>query len=244
MPAAVGITLSGQVSFDGQSLFEGLTLSLPAGKWTCLLGASGVGKSTLLKLLAGLDIGGEFYGRIDTSDHQSLSGRVAYMAQSDLLYPWLNVKQNIQLGNRLRGTLVGEQRAQALIEQVELKKHINKKPWQLSGGMRQRVALARTLMEDTPVVLLDEPFSALDARTRASMQEMAFSALQGKTVLLVSHDPAEAARLAHQLYLMSESGATSFALDETPPIRAIDHPATLRAQAQLLLNLRRCPHHV
>ena len=244
MPAAIGITLSGQVSFDGQSLFEGLTLSLPAGKWTCLLGPSGVGKSTLLKLLAGLDIGGEFNGRIDTSDHQPLSGRVAYMAQSDLLYPWLNVKQNIQLGNRLRGAPVDEQRVQALIEQVELKKHINKKPWQLSGGMRQRVALARTLMEDTPVVLLDEPFSALDARTRASMQEMAFSALQGKTVLLVSHDPAEAARLAHQLYLMSESGATPFALDETPPIRAIDHPATLRAQAQFLLNLRRCPHHV
>ncbi len=239
MSSSVSVEFTGSVKFDDKPLFTDLSLCLPAQKWTCLLGSSGSGKSTILKLLAGLPFGGTFSGVITSSDQQTLKGRVAYMAQSDLLFPWLDVKQNIMLGNRLRGETAHWERAEQLIQQVQLQDHINKKPHELSGGMRQRVALARTLMEDTPVVLLDEPFSALDAKTRADIQELAFSALKDKTVLLVSHDPAEAARLSHQLYIISSTGATLQKLDVNAPIRAVDDPATLQAQAQLLLLLKR-----
>ncbi len=242
MPAQVGVTFNGSVNFDSKPLFTDLSLTFPACVWTCLLGPSGSGKSTILNLLAGLPFGGTFSGEVTTNDRQSLEGRVAYMAQSDLLFPWLDVKQNIMLGNRLRGDTLNLTLADALIEQVQLQGHVNKKPHELSGGMRQRVALARTLMEDTPVVLLDEPFSALDARTRADMQELAFSALKNKTVLLVSHDPAEAARLSHQLYVLTNTGAISYALEASEPIREIDDPAMLRAQAKLLLLLKQDQH--
>lgn len=234
----VSVDFTGSVNFKGTPLFTDLSVTLPAEKWTCLLGPSGSGKSTILTLLAGLPFGGTFDGKITPSDQQSLEGRVAYMAQSDLLFPWLNIKQNIMLGNRLRGEVANVTQADHLIEQVQLQDHISKKPHELSGGMRQRVALARTLMEDTPVVLLDEPFSALDARNRADMQELAFSVLENKTVLLVSHDPAEAARLSHQLYVLTTHGAVSYQLDESKSIRAIDDSATLKAQAQLLLLLK------
>ena len=235
---SVGVEFIGDVHFDDSPLFSNVHLKLPAGQWTCLLGPSGSGKSTILKLLAGLPIGGTFTGSMVTRDGPSLEGRIAYMAQSDLLFPWLNVKQNIMLGNRLRGEQANRVRAEELIQQVQLKDHSHKKPHELSGGMRQRVALARTLMEDTPMVLLDEPFSALDAKTRSDMQEMAFEALKDKTVLLVSHDPAEAVRLAHQLYVLSNTRAYLYQLEVSQPIRAIDDPGTLQAQAKLLLMLK------
>ncbi|WP_423906182.1 ABC transporter ATP-binding protein [Candidatus Spongiihabitans sp.] len=234
----IGVRLFGSVTYDGRCLFEGLFLELVAGQWNCLLGRSGVGKSTLLRLLAGLSTGGEFTGEIVAEDGYPVNDRISYMAQSDLLFPWLNVKHNVMLGQRLRGDHANVERACELIQRVGLSEHIDKRPHQLSGGMRQRVALARTLMEDTPVVLLDEPFSALDARTRSDMQELAFEVLKGKTVLLVTHDPAEAVRLSHHLYLMSEQGVTAQSFKAAEPIRAVDDTAMLKAQADLLMTLR------
>jgi putative hydroxymethylpyrimidine transport system ATP-binding protein len=235
----LGVRMSGSFHHDGSLLFEGLAMELAAEKWTCLLGPSGVGKSTVLRLLAGLSTGGEFTGEIVADDGLGVAHRISYMAQSDLLFPWLNVRQNVMLGQRLRGDGSTARSADELIQQVGLGAHISKRPAQLSGGMRQRVALARTLMEDTPLVLLDEPFSALDARTRSEMQDLAFRVLEGKTVLFVTHDPAQAVRLSHHLYLMSESGLTEHTLELAAPIRKVSDTMVLSAQSELLVSLKR-----
>ena len=219
-------------------LFDGLDLVLEAGQWTCLLGPSGVGKSTLLRLVAGLDTGGEFDGSIESSNSRPLREQVAYMAQSDLLLPWLNVRANVMLGATLRGEVRKLERADQLIEEVGLGTHAEKRPHELSGGMRQRAALARTLMEDKPLLLLDEPFSALDARTRSEMQELAFEVLMDRTVMLVTHDPSEAARIAHRVYLLTETGLHQPDVTGRPPIRAFDDPEALNIQSRLFSALR------
>lgn len=232
-----GITLRGRHTLDGKPLFEA-DITLGAGEWTCLLGPSGVGKSTVLRLLLGLETGGHFNGDIRASDGAPLTGRLGYMAQSDLLMPWLSVTDNVVIGAQLRGQPPDHGRAKTLLDRVGLSAHATKTPAALSGGMRQRAALARTLMEDRPVVLLDEPFSALDAGTRADMQELAAEVLQDKTVLLVTHDPAEAARLGHQILVMAHDGVDSWPVPPTPPIRDIDASETLACQALLLAHLR------
>ena len=219
-------------------LFEGLDLVLEAGQWTCLLGPSGVGKSTLLRLVAGLNTGGEFDGSIESTNSRPLREQVAYMAQSDLLLPWLNVRANVMLGSTLRGEVRKLERADQLIEEVGLGMHAEKRPHELSGGMRQRAALARTLMEDKPLLLLDEPFSALDARTRSEMQELAFEVLMDRTVMLVTHDPSEAARIAHRVYLLTETGLHQPGFTGRPPIRAVDDPEALDIQSRLFSALR------
>ena len=235
---APSIRVSGGYCFDDVQLFDGVELEIVAGQWTCLLGASGVGKSTILRLILGLETGGEFLGEIVTSDGLDLTGRVSYMAQSDLLLPWLNVVDNVVLGTRLRGEDVDMARAETLIERIGLSEHRAKFPNELSGGMRQRVALGRTLMEERPIMLLDEPFSALDASTRADMQELAFEMLRGKTVLLVTHDPAEAARLGHKIVVLSASEARVWDVPETVAIRDVNGAEVVDCQAGLLAHLR------
>ncbi|MEQ8653727.1 MAG: ABC transporter ATP-binding protein [Kiloniellales bacterium] len=237
--AAPGLSFEGGFRIEGKPLFEGISLTLPRGRWTCLLGPSGVGKSTVLRLLAGLSTGGRFEGAMRADDGQALDGRVSYMAQSDLLPPWLDVEGGVVLGARLRGEKPDLARARHLIERVGLAAHVHKRPRALSGGMRQRAALARTLMEDRPVALLDEPFSALDAATRADMQELAFETLTGRTVLLVTHDPAEAVRLGHLIYLLMPDGLHAVEVPESPPLRQPGAAETLQAQAALLDRLRR-----
>lgn len=238
MRAAPAIRFTGRAAHGGVPLFQGLDLTLVAGGWTCLLGVSGVGKTTILRMIAGLPTGAVLEGDIKAGDGAPLDGRVAYLAQNDLLLPWATVRENVGLGARLRGEALDAARVDALIGEVGLTPHADKKPHALSGGQRQRVALARTLMEDRAVILLDEPFSALDARTRAEMQELAHRLLSGRTVLLVTHDPGEAARLADRILVMTEAGVR----DVSPPAgaapRAVDDPACLSAQAGLLTLLR------
>ncbi|WP_298851279.1 ABC transporter ATP-binding protein [uncultured Ruegeria sp.] len=238
MTPAPDLTISGSATIDDATLFAPLNLTLGAGQWTCLLGGSGVGKTTVLRLIAGLATGATFSGRITASDGLPVPERVAYMAQDDLLLPWANVAQNVSLGASLRGEKVDLDRRNRLINRMRLQDHMNKKPPELSGGQRQRVALARTLMEDRPIVLLDEPFSALDARTRADMQELAAEALQGRTVLLVTHDPAEAARLGQSIVVMTEHGLTPCDPPHAPAPRNVDDLETLETQGALLRLLR------
>ncbi|PRD43254.1 ABC transporter ATP-binding protein [Phyllobacterium phragmitis] len=239
--APPGLLLQGDFHHAGQPLFDGIRLGIEAGKWTCLVGPSGVGKSTLLRLIADLDTGGEFSGTIVAGDERPVTARVAYMAQTDLLAPWLDVYENVVLGARLRGETPDRARAERLIARVGLEPHRHKRPASLSGGMRQRAALARMLMEDRPLALLDEPFAALDARTRSEMQELAHEMLGGRTVVLVTHDPAEAVRLADEIIIVSAAGLSRYENLEGQPIRAAEAAETLAMQSDLLRRLRELP---
>ena len=161
------------------------------------------------------------------------------MAQQDLLMPWLNVLENCLIGYRLRGEPVAAaeyQRAKNLLSQVGLENAIELRVSQLSGGMRQRVALVRTLLEERPVVLMDEPFSALDVLTRLQLQDLAADYLAGKTILLVTHDPLEALRLADRIYILRGSPAqiSELLILDTPRPRSLQDPVLLERQGQLL----------
>ncbi|MGI9877860.1 ABC transporter ATP-binding protein [Vibrio chagasii] len=198
---------------------SGLSLNLSAGKWTVLLGRSGCGKTTVLRYLAGLlDDKVEWQGTLATSDELPLTDRIAYMAQQDLLLPWLSVIDNVCLSHRFQATTNKHQNAEQknrafeLLASVGLADYADTTPDQLSGGMRQRVALARTLMQDKPVVLMDEPFSALDAVTRHKLQSLACELLRDKTVVLITHDPQEAVRLADNLYVLQGTPASAHSL--------------------------------
>lgn len=203
--------------YGGTTIFDKLDLQLPGGRTTCLLGPSGVGKTSLLRLIAGLAHGAS--GEVRDSQGRGLQGRVAYLAQQDLLLPWAPVLENVLLGIRLRGAAPDPgsiARARGLLARVGLAGRETDRPGRLSGGMRQRVALARTLMEDRPVVLMDEPFSALDAITRFQLQNLAAELLAGRTVLLVTHDPLEALRLGHRVQVLAGAPARLGAALEPP----------------------------
>jgi putative hydroxymethylpyrimidine transport system ATP-binding protein len=204
-------------------IIKGLNLTLAAGKWTCLLGQSGCGKTTLLRYLAGtskkeIQIDGivQINRQLSTTPIDGLTGNIAYMAQQDLLFPWLSVVDNVCVAERFGEKPVNERdKALNLLQQVGLYQQRDSLPQTLSGGMRQRVALARTLMQDQPVILMDEPFSALDAVTRHQLQNLTHQLLVGKTVVMITHDPLEALRLGDALYIFC--GNPSYAQAISPP---------------------------
>jgi putative hydroxymethylpyrimidine transport system ATP-binding protein len=234
---ALDIAIPG-LAFDGWQVLGALQIALPAGRCTALLGPSGVGKSTLLRLVAGL-IAAPKGARIAASDGAPLAGRVAWMAQQDLLLPWLRLRENVLLGARLRGERPDVARADALIAAVGLAGRERAWPAELSGGMRQRAALARTLMENRPIVLMDEPFSAVDAPTRHRLQDLAARLLAGRTVLLVTHDPLEAMRLAHKVMVLRGMPATAEEIEvpDTAPPRDTRDARVMAAAASLLESL-------
>ncbi|SUT92497.1 ABC transporter ATP-binding protein [Actinobacillus lignieresii] len=190
-------------AFKQQVIFNNFDFALPKGKWCALLGASGIGKSTLLRLIAGLET--TSIGSIELASDT----KIAWLAQQDSLFPWLSVLDNVQLAAHLQGKKNAETLAKAeqLLAAVKMSEHKNKPCYQLSGGQRQRVALARTLMQDADLILMDEPFSALDTVTRLQLQQLAAQLLADKTVLLITHDPQEAIRLADQIYILKHQPA-------------------------------------
>lgn len=236
-----GISLKNiSLCYEQQPLFEGLNVHFSSGCWHSILGDSGVGKSTLLKLIAGLiaPASGEVLG----DENQPIHQQIAWMAQDDLLFPWLNVIDNICVGHILRHTKSPQiiEKAHGLLSQVGLEGFEKRMPAQLSGGQKQRIALARTLMEDKPIVLIDEPFSALDVMTRLQVQQLFIELLEGKTVLLVTHDPLEALRLSQTVWLMQGQPVRLYEVahlsSKTP--RAVDDTQVLQLQNMLLEKMR------
>ena len=187
---------------------EGVSLSVKDGEVVSLIGPSGCGKSTLLNLASGLDqpTAGEVL--VDATRVVGPSSHVAFMLQKDLLLPWRSIRENVELGLEIQEVSRSEQRARAMnwLRQCHLADFANHFPHQLSGGMRQRAALARTLVLEPSVLLLDEPFSALDAQTKMVLQQdLAVSIkVNGKTALLITHDLAEAAALSDRVLVMSK----------------------------------------
>ncbi len=192
------------LDFAGNPLFQELNLRLEGGRATCILGPSGCGKSTLLKLIAGAPAL-PFNGAIHFEPQLKERRKVAWMSQNDLLLPWLSLVDNVLLGARLRHELSASLRQKALhlINEAGLSGYEQALPAALSGGMRQRGALLRTLMEERPVLLMDEPFSALDALTRVRLQNLSARLTQGATVVLVTHDPFEALRLGSRVVVLA-----------------------------------------
>lgn len=184
----------------GPVVLDDISLDIAPGEFVCLLGASGCGKSTLLNLIAGLDA--PTSGTITTPAQGA-----AVMFQESALMPWLTAQQNVELALRLRGVARADRRgrALALLDTVNLADAAARRPHELSGGMRQRVALARTLAQDRPVLLMDEPFAALDAITRDLLHdelERVWRAT-GRTIVFVTHNVREAARLGQRVVLLS-----------------------------------------
>jgi NitT/TauT family transport system ATP-binding protein len=201
-PAAV--TLAGVSKVYGRGgaavpALDKVSLAAEPGEFTCLIGASGCGKSTMLNLVADLDQ--------PTSGQVSVSGRVAFMFQEPALFPWLTAAGNIDLALRARGAGRAErrQRVTELLETVNLSGFGGKRPHELSGGMRQRVALARALAQDADVLLMDEPFGALDAMTRDLLHDELDRICAGRqlTILFVTHNVQEAVRLGSRVVVLS-----------------------------------------
>jgi NitT/TauT family transport system ATP-binding protein len=208
-PPAVGLkgtvrlTSVSKVFGRGSSAVRALdqvSLEVPPGEFTCLIGASGCGKSTLLSLVAGLEQ--PTSGDVSTGD-----GKVAFMFQEPALFPWLTAAGNVELALRARGLGQAERRRRTaeLLETVRLTGFGGKRPHQLSGGMRQRVALARALAQDADVLLMDEPFGALDAMTRDVLHDELDRICGGRalTVLFVTHNVREAVRLGDRVVVLS-----------------------------------------
>ena len=222
----------------GQSLtaVQGVSIAVRDGEVVSLIGPSGCGKSTLLNIGSGLAAPSEGEAFVDGERVEGPNAHVAFMLQKDLLLPWRTVVENVMFGVEIQGVPAAERkrRAQALLENLKLAEFSNHYPHQLSGGMRQRVALARTLAVDPTVLLLDEPFSAVDAQTRITLQQELAQTLKraGKTALLITHDLLEAVTLSDRVLVMSRRPGKI--IDEIAiEIPGRDDPLTRRHDARI-----------
>ncbi|MFY9931771.1 MAG: ABC transporter ATP-binding protein [Streptosporangiaceae bacterium] len=237
--AAVRLASVSKVFGRGDSAVRALdqvSLNVAPGEFTCLIGASGCGKSTMLSLVAGLEK--------PTTGEVSADGRVAFMFQEPALFPWLTAAGNVELALRARGAGKAErqQRAAELLETVHLGGFGGKRPHELSGGMRQRVALARSLAQDADILLMDEPFGALDAMTRDVLHDELDRVCAGRqlTVLFVTHAVTEAVRLGDRVVLLSSRPGrviTEFDVPIERP-RRIDSAPVAELAAQVTDRLR------
>ncbi|MEU1996794.1 ABC transporter ATP-binding protein [Nocardia gamkensis] len=231
-PASTGMRLSltgVRIAYGGEPVLDGLDLAIAPGEILVVVGKSGCGKSTLLRAIAGLRAP---EGGAILADGDRVNGPAADRAlvfQDDALLPWRTVRQNIELALRLRGTPRAERRATALhwVDEVGLTGYADYLPRDLSGGMRQRVQLARSLAAAPRAVLMDEPFGALDTQTRETMQRLLIQTWRAHptTIVFVTHDLDEALLLGDRIAVLG--GGTLRALVPVPgPREAIDRAAT------------------
>lgn len=229
------------LSLGDEELFKDLSLTIAGGECTCILGPSGCGKSTLLRLVSGAP-SLAYQGTVDICSQGGVTDKkTAWMSQDDLLLPWFSLLDNILLGAKLRNQVAPAVREKAyeLIAAAGLSGYEKTLPSALSGGMRQRGALLRTLMEDRSVLLMDEPFSALDALTRMKLQNLSAELTRGATVVLVTHDPMEALRMGNTIMVLTGKPAQvqcRVSLSGAPP-REPDDPEVQKHFSVLLNEL-------
>ena len=186
---------------------EDVSFAVTDGEVVSLIGPSGCGKSTLLNIASGLDRASSGKAFVDGEEVTEVNEHVAFMLQKDLLLPWRSIRENVEFGLEIQGVRGSERtrRSSDWLERCHLTDFAGHYPHQLSGGMRQRAALARTLVTDPHVLLLDEPFSALDAQTKMILQQDLATMLEqsGKTALFITHDLVEAVALSDRVLVMS-----------------------------------------
>lgn len=222
---------------DGETkALSNISFTLSTGEFTAVVGPSGCGKSTLLSLIDGLmrpESGELLLNGAPLTDNSS---KIGYMLQHDHLFEWRSVYRNILLGAEINGPITPEVKARALdlLDQYGLGQFAGSKPSELSGGMRQRAALIRTLLLDPELLLLDEPFSALDYQTRLKVSDDIGQIIRhsGKTALLVTHDLSEAVSLSDRIIILSQRPAKvvrivpiTFTLENDTPLNRRNAPA-------------------
>lgn len=221
---------------DGEiDALRGISFGISDGEFVSIVGPSGCGKSTLLSVIAGLEptSAGSVY--IDGDLVTAPSSKIGYMPQKDQLFPWRNIWTNVTLGLELQRQNTAQRQAHVreLLTRYGLSEFLHKTPSQLSGGMRQRCALIRTLATDPKILLLDEPFSALDYQTRLSVSCDIYTIIreEHKTALLVTHDISESISLSDRIIVLSKRPAAVKSIHDLEelkgmsPMQRRDHPA-------------------
>jgi NitT/TauT family transport system ATP-binding protein len=184
-----------------------VSINIEEGEFISFLGPSGCGKTTLLSIIAGLIKPTEGKVLLENKPINPSANEIGYMLQQDYLFPWKTIEENILLGLKISNRLTDESRRTALnlLQKMDLGPVENQSPKQLSGGMRQRVALVRTLSTEPKILMLDEPFSALDYQTKLKLEDLVSQTLKAfqKTAILVTHDIGEAIAMSDRIYLFS-----------------------------------------
>ncbi|MCX4728150.1 ABC transporter ATP-binding protein [Streptomyces sp. NBC_00440] len=233
-------------SADGgvRTILEELNLSIPAGQFVAVVGRSGCGKTTMLNMAAGLVEAADGAVTVLGSAPRAARKRMGFMLARDALLPWRTASGNVQYGLELRGvkpTAERKETASRWLSTVHLADHEKHYPWQLSQGMRQRVALARTWALDPELLLMDEPFAALDVNTRRSAQNEFLDLWQReehRTVMFVTHDLGEAVALADRVVLMGEGGVLDDVMIDIERPRDLTHITMDSAYQDILERLR------
>lgn len=218
---------------DKMPMLEHLSFNVEAGEFVSIIGPSGCGKSTIFKIICKLltaEHGDIFVNEKNISEQ---AGYCGYMPQSDLLFPWRTVAENVMLPLELKGQMNKNDMltmAEATLKKVGLAGKGDKLPGELSGGMRQRAAFARTIMTGSELLLLDEPFSALDYLTRLTMREWLLEQweMEKKTILFITHDVEEALFLSSRVLVITDTPITSLSSFDVP----LDYPRTLKDLAK------------
>lgn len=205
---------------DEKPVIQDLSFEVPDKSFVSIIGASGSGKTTIFRLLNALEKPQSGYISIDGIDINELKNYAGYMPQQDLLFPWRTVEKNVMLPMQIKKIPKAEQKKKAheMLEKVGLLEYAKKYPRELSGGMRQRVSFARTLCEGSDLMLLDEPFSALDSITRIKMREWLRDQWEtlDKTILFITHDVEEALYLSEKIFVLTGNPVSSLKVVDVP----------------------------